>query len=178
MPVFLHDPDLVDNQLLPAPFAERHLLQGHLEGNWRPRAGEILQESTMTTGRVFLEWWGWAVPNCPVTLCSDTRAQEATGQQLISPLAWMPLARDILPSKPWNNFPKLSPTDLWQHPAPTFFPNGLSLSPLLSFTQVLQAGFCDCENKSKQMGILQQFHGVWPFFHYLHNKANTCTHDG
>lgn len=55
MPVFLHDPDLVDNQLLPAPFAERHLLQGHLEGNGRPRAGETLQEGTMTTGRVFLE---------------------------------------------------------------------------------------------------------------------------
>lgn len=63
MPVLLHDPDLIDNKLLSAPFAERHLLQGHLEWDWRPWAGEaLLQESMMTMERAFLEWWGWAVP--------------------------------------------------------------------------------------------------------------------
>lgn len=79
-------------------------------------------------------------------------------KQLISPLAWVPL-RGHLPEifclvNSGKIVPKVSTTDLWQHPAPTFFPNGLSLSPLLLFTQVLQAGFCDCENISKQLGIL------------------------
>lgn len=63
-------------------------------------------------GESFFGMMGLGCANCPVTLWSHTRAQEVTGLQLISPLAWMPLARDILPSKLWKNVPKLSPTDL------------------------------------------------------------------
>lgn len=150
MPVFLHDTNLVDNEFLPAPFAERHLLQGHLKWNWRPWAREVLlQGTTRTMERVFLEWWGWAV-----TLWSDTRAQQVTGQQLISSLAWVPLAGHLpvifCLVNSGKMVPKLSPTDVWPHP---FFPNGLSLSPLSLLTQVLQAGFCDSKNTSKQQGI-------------------------
>lgn len=71
------------------------------------------------------------------------RHQEVTGQQLISALAWVPLTGHLPDTFCLLNSAKISlisnkifPTDLWQHLAPTFYPDGLSLSPLVLFTQV------------------------------------------
>lgn len=183
MPVFLHDLNLVDKKFLSAPFVERHLLQGHLQWNWGPWTGEVLlQDSTMTTGRAVLEWWGWAVPTAlwlVITHQGSGSDRTTADFSICLSATYRTLARDILSSKLWKNFLKLSPTDLWQHPAHS--------SPMASVYHLWYYSHRFCkqdfvtvkiyqnswESSSNSMGFGHYFSNYC--CSWLHNKANTCT---